>query len=231
MQRRYSPNPLPMLHECTRFMLFNFVDSPSLRVLELGVAEGEFCKEILSSHPRICEYYGVDSYKYEFGSQHYQKLQSDLKTDSRAKIIQCDFDDALNLFPDGYFDVIYLDGFAHDGHCGGETAKRWLKKLRKNGLLAGDDYHEEWPLITWYVNEISDQLSLPVNVLTTTRQTKYSEYPTWFFQVPEPNKALSFPVLLRILSQFESVRLGLRRHPITRRLIKLKNKLKNGAIT
>ena len=74
-------------------------------------------------------------------------------------LLRMDFDDALLLFEDNYFDFIYVDGFAHTGEEGGKTLIDWIKKLKVGGYLAGDDYHNDWPLVVWAVNDLAKKLS------------------------------------------------------------------------
>lgn len=42
---------------------------------------------------------------------------------------------------------IYVDGYAHTGEDRGKTLFDWYPKLKIGGLMAGDDYHDDWPLV------------------------------------------------------------------------------------
>ena len=90
------------------------------------------------------------------------------------------FDDAYDLFEDNYFDFIYIDGYAHTGEEGGETILQWYKKCKVGGVIAGDDYHDDWPLVKWAVNDFIKQSNLKLFITDKTEPTGFCKYPNWF---------------------------------------------------
>jgi hypothetical protein len=58
----------------------------------------------------------------------------------RAQVHRLPSVEAAALFPDGYLDVVFLDG-AHDYDNVMADFKAWLPKVRKGGYLSGHDYH------------------------------------------------------------------------------------------
>ena len=92
------------------------------------------------------------------------------------------FDDAIDLFEDQFFDFIYIDGFAHTGEEGGETLIKWYRKLKVDGVFAGDDYHEDWPLVMWAVNNFVNQSGASLMVTEKVEDTAFCQYPSWFIK-------------------------------------------------
>lgn len=148
--------------------------------IELGVAKGIYAKRMVESN-KFKRFYGVDLY----GDTHnIEEYRTALKFIGFQNLCYCllrmDFDSALELFEDNYFDFIYVDGFAHTGEEGGKTLVNWIKKLKIGGILAGDDYHDDWPLVKWAVNDLAKKLDADLNVTTEIEDNDFSRYPTWF---------------------------------------------------
>jgi hypothetical protein len=70
------------------------------------------------------------------------------------------FNEALPLFPDQYFDFIYVDGYAANGEEGGGTLYDWWPKLRRGGVFAGHDYSPDWPLVMKAVDSFTSEMGL-----------------------------------------------------------------------
>ncbi len=100
------------------------------------------------------------------------------------------FDDAITLFADDFFDFIYFDGYAHTGEEGGKTFSDWYKKLKVGGIFAGDDYHDDWPLVKWAVNDMVEKLGCKLGVTGRVETTHLDKYPSWFF---EKKSEVEFP--------------------------------------
>ena len=90
------------------------------------------------------------------------------------------FSEALDLFPDGYFDFVYVDGYAHGGELGGTTIFSWFRKVRTGGVIAGDDYHSDWPLVVRAVDSLAAQAGGTLHLTRCAESTDpYSRYPSW----------------------------------------------------
>lgn len=150
--------------------------------LELGVACGIYSKRMIESG-KFKKFYGVDIYGDIHDTKEYVNTLKYLGvTNSTYSLLRMDFDSALDLFEDEYFDFIYIDGFAHTGEEGGKTIIDWSKKLKVGGILAGDDYHEDWPLVIWAVNDFAKQLGLEINLTDGKESSDYCKYPTWYIK-------------------------------------------------
>ncbi|KAB7615584.1 class I SAM-dependent methyltransferase [Amylibacter sp. SFDW26] len=151
--------------------------------IELGVASGVFSKRMMDSG-KFRQFYGVDVYADTHDTEEYKKALKHIGIRRNYKLLRMTFDDAIDLFKDDFFDFIYVDGYAHTGEEGGTTLIKWYQKLKPGGIMAGDDYHDDWPLVKWAVNHFASQLDKTVNVTGKTEHSGYSKYPSWFMTKP-----------------------------------------------
>ena len=162
-------------HECVHFLRTNDCIG-----IELGVATGHFSKRMVQSG-QFKKFYGVDLYEDHHDTHEYKSAIKLVGLDSNYTLLRMSFDEAIDLFDDNYFDFIYFDGYAHTGEEGGKTFSDWYKKLKIGGLFAGDDYHDDWPLVKWAVNDMANQIGCEINLTGKNENTIYNQYPTWFF--------------------------------------------------
>jgi hypothetical protein len=166
----------------SRFEVISLLKGSALRGIELGVAKGGFSKRMVDSG-RFLEFYGVDAYADAHDTQEYLTALSHVGITQNYKLLRMFFDDALTLFPDAYFDFIYIDGYAHTGEMGGETMFKWLDKLKPGGVIAGDDYDpERWPLVAeavdYFASTVGGQLKV-TNPNLVDPSSVFDKYPSW----------------------------------------------------
>lgn len=152
--------------------------------IELGVAEGVFSEQVLL-RSRLSFLYSVDMYAGDRGhddEQYRQALTRLMGHRSRNAILRMRFDEAIKLFPDNYFDFIYIDGYAHTGQESGSTLREWFSKLKDGGVYAGDDYSEVWPENLNSVNQFANDYNLSLSVIYPSGEVKspWCEQPTWW---------------------------------------------------
>ena len=148
--------------------------------IELGVAGGSFSTRIVESG-KFDKVFGVDTYDdYYHHIDEYREAISRVGLMSNYSLLRMTFEEALSLFPDEFFDFIYVDGFAHTGQEGGQTLADWYPKLKVGGIMAGDDYHDDWPLVQWAVNDFASALGVDLTVTEKTESHSYNRYPSWF---------------------------------------------------
>lgn len=150
--------------------------------LELGVAEGYLSERFLR-HESLAHLYSIDMYAGDRGhdDEQYKRAISRLAPFKASNtLIKLRFDQALDLFPDAYFDFIYVDGYAHTGEEKGKTFDDWYPKLKPGGIIAGDDYCDDWPLVVESVDQFLRRENLPLHVIKCSEDTPYSRYPTWY---------------------------------------------------
>lgn len=150
--------------------------------IELGVAEGVFSSQVLE-HQDVEHWYSVDMWAGDRGHDLDQKAIATNRLKPykhKNTIIHSKFNDCVNDFEDEYFDIIYIDGYAHTGQEGGKTLEEWWPKLKPGGVFAGDDYDPEWPLCQKAVDDFCGAKGLPVRVHKFDEQNHWSRFPSWY---------------------------------------------------
>lgn len=154
-------------------------DRSGLVGVELGVAAGEFSRRMVMSG-RFSQFFGVDMYADTHDVQQYKDALRHVGLFGPYKLLRMTFDEAYDLFPDESLDFIYIDGYAHTGQEGGETIWNWARKVRVGGVIAGDDYHSDWPLVVEAVDTFAAQTGFDLICTTVVEQeTNYSGHPSW----------------------------------------------------
>lgn len=212
----------------TRFEVIQDLEGAGNIGVELGVAAGTFSARMVESG-KFSHFFGVDVYGDTHDTTEYKKALNTVGLFSGYKLLRMTFDEALDLFEDGSLDFVYVDGFAHTGEEGGKTLVDWYQKLKVGGIMAGDDYHDDWPLVKWAVNDFAVQTAGSICVTDLTLDTAYSHYPSWFFRKDREILPEDFETSDLLLSAGASERARIDR----RRAFKLKSrallkKLKSG---
>ena len=124
--------------------------------VELGVAEGGFSESLLKNTDDSFHLFSIDMWAGDRGhdvNQYNRCIKRLMPFKSRSSIIRSTFKNSLDIFPNDYFDFIYVDGYAHTGEENGQTFYDWWDKLKSGGVLAGDDYDRQvWNKVYTCVN-------------------------------------------------------------------------------
>ena len=159
--------------------------------IELGVAAGSFSAKMMASG-KFARFWGVDMYADSHNIHEYKIALRLVGLEQNYHLLRMTFDQAIDLFPDSYFDFIYVDGYAHTGEEGGRTLLHWYAKLKPGGIMAGDDYDlHSWPLVVWAVHDLVQQLGLHLKITEQTADVTYNRYQSWFFTKPGETKPLT----------------------------------------
>ena len=153
-------------------------DRTGLVGVELGVAAGEFSRRMVASG-KFATFFGIDIYADTHDVDQYKTALRHVGLIGPYKLLRMSFDQAHDLFDDESLDFIYIDGYAHTGQEGGETIWAWARKVRVGGLIAGDDYHADWPLVTEAVDAFARQTGFDLCVTTEVEQSDYAGHPSW----------------------------------------------------
>ena len=115
--------------------------------VEVGVGNGDFSYTICKLCPNI-KLYSVDAWtvfpdgggwkQWRF-DRLYKRVVSRLSHFSNNRIVRGWSMDMVKQFKDGSLDFVYIDA-AHDYKNVYQDIKEWSKKVRKGGLICGDDY-------------------------------------------------------------------------------------------
>tara|TARA_R110002126_G_scaffold105559_6_gene239935 strand:+ start:1730 stop:2245 length:516 start_codon:yes stop_codon:yes gene_type:complete len=148
---------------------------------ELGVDRGAFSSTILATS-NCAGLYSIDRWAGDRGHDAAQEEEARAllgRYGGRSSVIKSSFSDALDMFPEGFFDLIYIDGYAHTGQEGGDTLRDWWPKLRERGVFAGHDYSPSWPKTVERVDDFAKKLGLTINVTNG-----HDEYESWWVVKP-----------------------------------------------
>lgn len=147
--------------------------------VELGVAAGGFSARMVASG-QFATFFGVDMYADTHDVAQYKQALRRVGMIGPYKLLRMTFAEALDLFEDESLDFIYIDGYAHTGQEGGETIWDWARKVRVGGVIAGDDYHPDWPLVVQAVDAFARETGF--DLCRTTVQgdgADYDGHPSW----------------------------------------------------
>jgi len=154
-------------------------DRRGLVGVELGVAGGGFSARMVGSG-KFDTFFGVDMYADTHDVNQYKQALRHVGLFTPYKLLRMSFAEAYDLFDDDSLDFIYIDGYAHSGQEGGETIWHWARKVKQGGLIAGDDYHEDWPLVKEAVDLFADVTGFELNVTTVVEEdVDYAAHPSW----------------------------------------------------
>ncbi|MDB5686605.1 MAG: hypothetical protein JWR77_1194, partial [Rhizorhabdus sp.] len=154
--------------------------------VELGVAAGDFSERILQ-RSTVGYLYSIDMWAGDRGhgiDQYCEAVARLSPYRDRNATLRMRFDEALSLFADQSLDFIYVDGYAHDGELNGQTFREWYPKLKSGGIIAGDDYAPDWPLVVAAVDGFAAEQGLELHVIDCHEDAWNSMYPTWFAMKP-----------------------------------------------
>ncbi|WP_350333464.1 class I SAM-dependent methyltransferase [Coralliovum pocilloporae] len=165
-----------------RFSIIEHLSGTENIGIELGVASGGYSARMVQSG-KFQRFFGVDVYGDHHNHEEYKAAVKRVGLEGNYTLLKMFFDEALGLFPDDYFDFIYIDGYAHSGEEGGKTFFDWLPKLKSGGIMAGDDYSERWPLVIQSVTYFAEQTGAEITL--TDPDVKgpdavFDQSPTWY---------------------------------------------------
>ena len=147
--------------------------------VELGVGSGHFSRHLLDTYPKFKLLYGIDRYaggdaedvnlpldEYNgHGRQESLGTAKKLSSQDNYIFLRSLFTSAVELFEDGFFDFIFIDGYAHEGQDNGKTLTEWWPKIRSGGIFAGRAYDSHYPKCIKIVDGFVKEHNLQLNVL------------------------------------------------------------------
>jgi SAM-dependent methyltransferase len=149
---------------------------------ELGVAKGAFSEHLLKYGKCNC-LWSIDRWA---GDRGHDNTEAELVRKRlapfqyRSRVMQTTFQRASHQFQDEFFDFIYIDGYAHTGQDAGQTLREWWPLLRKGGIFAGHDYHQNWPLTVTEVDAFVLEKDLHLSVTLEQWKKGSNIFPSWW---------------------------------------------------
>ena len=155
--------------------------------IELGVAEGGFSEAIIKNG-LVRHHYAVDRYTGERNHDDGEYMTALKRLDkyrNQCTLIRAEFRVALHLFPDNYFDFVYVDGYAHTGQENGKTLTDWWPKVKPGGIFAGDDYSANFPLTVNAVNKFAEERGLKLHITDCEPGNDWASlHQSWLIEKP-----------------------------------------------
>lgn len=163
-----------------RYEIVNLLKGQDLVGIELGVASGDFSRRMVASG-KFSRFFGVDMYADHHDTAEYVSTLKSIGIFAPYHLLRMRFDEAIELFPDQSLDFVYIDGYAHNGEDGGNTICSWLDKVKIGGIIAGHDYHKDWPLVIEGVDDLCQQTGLQLHLTQHSEKPGIQDhYPSWF---------------------------------------------------
>ena len=152
-------------------------------ICEIGVFESQNFRRMIESKPKIAV--GVDlwrcdgnparndsGFNQERLNSQYKLFLSIMKDNPNVRLYRQYSQEAAENFPDGYFDLIYIDADHTYEGCKADM-ETWWPKMKPGGFFTGDDYSNSHAPVTGVkfgvikaVNEFAKEVNLPVYELS-----------------------------------------------------------------
>lgn len=133
---------------------------------EIGVWKSPTTKRILRSVSDLEEYWAIDPWNVKYAHSRTEKRRTEdgwflmhkhccglMMNFPQLKVVKMTSEQASIIFPDGYFDMVYIDTVHTFEHVKDDIGY-WLPKVRDGGLISGHDYGgKRWPGVKEAVDE------------------------------------------------------------------------------
>jgi hypothetical protein len=150
-------------------------------IVEIGAWRGRSTcclATLIKAHGKRIRLYSVDTWEGSDENAHKEIIKSmgsSLYDDFMLNVKMCGVDDVIQplrmdsvaaseRFGAGSVDAVIIDG-AHDYQSVAADIDAWLPKIKRGGVIAGDDYSDDWPGVKRAVNE---RFGAKVNLHGTT---------------------------------------------------------------
>ncbi|GAF72188.1 unnamed protein product [marine sediment metagenome] len=139
------------------------------KIAEIGVWRSKTMQRVLKAcSDVITEYWAIDQWlpipmprgtrrerhipAQEWEKQHLRACYLMAQWFPQIRVVRADASDVAGIFPDGYFDLVFLDADHHYDDVL-RNIQEWLPKVRKDGVLSGHDYGERFEGVKRAVDE------------------------------------------------------------------------------
>jgi predicted O-methyltransferase YrrM len=142
-------------------LIIDEINQPFLNIAEIGVYKGRgtaiWNVELINNNVDY-DYIAIDHFtgstEHDNTIDYYNITLENLKPIiDRIKVIRNNSLNESKNYNDEHFDVVYIDA-SHDYQSVKEDILNWLPKVKKGGIICGDDYISGWPEVVQAVNEL-----------------------------------------------------------------------------
>ena len=131
------------------------------KILEIGIYRCRTAVWILSrANHLVDEYWGIDRFddfpptrNTEAWKDYYKSACKYMNIYSKFRVLRLYSDNALDIFPDHSFDLIYIDG-DHAYESVKKDIQGWLPKVKHGGHIGGHDYGGRYIGVKKAVDEV-----------------------------------------------------------------------------
>jgi len=142
-------------------LLEELLNPNNLKIAEIGVYMGRgtalWNVELINKNITY-DYYAIDHFlgseEHEKNIDYYSITLKNLNSIlDKIFLIKNDSLSESKKYKDNYFDIVYIDA-SHDYESVKNDITAWLPKIKKGGIICGDDYINGWPEVVKAVNDI-----------------------------------------------------------------------------
>lgn len=180
--------------------------SNSSVAIELGTAEGKFTEQLILKN-KFLHVYSIDNWdnytcpiveNVIHDECEYKRALTRLDIyKERCSIFKLPFESAVKLFPDEYFDFVYIDGDPIHGENFGKTFDEWLPKVKNDGVIAGSNCSKDFPILLESLGTFSKKNNFQIHIHDfDDKDDEYCKYPSWFIKLNET--AFEFPKISEV---------------------------------
>jgi len=147
---------------------------------EIGTAYGEYAEQILKrwhGTTIFCvdpwkkwpdEQYVDDTGRCDFDVMYMRALNRLAKYPGRVSFVRQESDVAVKMFPDNFFDFVYVDGNHHEPQISRDL-NNWYPKVKPGGIFCGHDYYDlDTPSYRCEVKKAVDAFAMTKRLEITT---------------------------------------------------------------
>ena len=147
--------------ELLNTILNNLNISNKLNIAEIGVYKGRCTSmwnvELMNKRVNYT-YYAIDHFsgssEHDKSVDYYEITKENIKhIIENISLIKNDSISESKNYDNNYFDVVYIDA-SHEYEYVKNDIISWLPKVKKGGIICGDDYIDGWPGVIQAVNEV-----------------------------------------------------------------------------
>ena len=129
----------------------------------------------------------IETFKHGMhGTKEYHSALKRFSSVTNYILLRSSFTEAAEIFNDGFFDFVFIDGNAHEGQNNGKTFTEWWPKVRSGGIFSGRAYDtRKYSACVFAVDEFVSNNNLTLNILEEPLgQPEHDKLKNWYIIKP-----------------------------------------------